>query len=389
MNQFIFHLPTMVFFGEDQADLFAAEARKRGTKALLCYGGGSIRKNGIYEDITGALKNAGITFAELSGIEPNPRLTTAIRGIELARKNDVDMIIAVGGGSTIDCAKLIAAGVKTDADPWNIVCGKARIKEALPIGAVLTIAATGSEMDGNAVITNEKTQEKLGFGSAKVIPEFSLMNPAYTKSVNAYHTAAGTADIMSHTMENYFSVEDDCFLQDSMAEGILRTCVKYGPIAVKDPENLEARQNLMWASSWAINGLLSNGKSNDWSVHGMEHELSAFYDITHGIGLAILTPHWLTHVLSKETAPKIARFGHMVFDLPKSEDVFEDARAAIAALSEFFQSLQIPMHLREVGIDESRLSEMAHAAAVHKRGVIFGFARLEEADILAIYQASL
>lgn len=388
MNHFVFSVPTAIFFGEDQVRAFAEAVKSYGEKALIVFGGGSIKKNGIYDEITTALHAAGVKTVDHGGIEPNPRIDSVRAGIDLVKKEGVDVIVPIGGGSSIDAAKLIAAGTLTPGDPWAIVKKETTVKNALPLCAVLTLAATGSEMDTASVISNPETKEKLGWKSSKVLPKASLMNPAYTASVNGYHTAAGTADIMSHTMENYFSVDDSAFMQDSMSEGILRTCRHAGPAALKDGEDLEARANLMWASSWAINGLLSTGKGQAWSVHPMEHELSAFYDITHGVGLAILTPRWLRHVLSAKTAAKIARFGRRVFDI-KSEDDVDAANEAIDALYDFFVSMGIPMTLKEVGIGEEHLAEMAKACADHAGGVIRGFVDLKEEDILAIYKACL
>ena len=388
MDKFIFSVPTTIFFGEGQVRAFADAVKSYGDKALIVFGGGSIKRNGIYDEITGALGAAGVEMVDHGGIEPNPRIDSVRKGIDLVKKEGVDVIVPIGGGSTIDAAKLIAAGTLTPGDPWAIVKKEVKVKAALPICAVLTLAATGSEMDTSSVITNLETREKLGWKSSKVLPKASLMNPAYTTTVNAYHTAAGTADIMSHTMENYFSVDDSAFMQDSMSEGILRTCVHAGLTAIKDGGDLEARANLMWASSWAINGLLSTGKGQAWSVHPMEHELSAFYDITHGVGLAILTPRWLSHVLSAKTAAKIARFGRRVFDIPSEDDV-DAAQEAIDALYDFFVRLGIPMNLKEVGIGEEHLAEMAKACADHAGGVIRGFVDLKEEDVLAIYKACI
>lgn len=388
MNHFVFSVPTTIFFGEGQVRAFAEAVKSYGDKALIVFGGGSIKKNGIYDEITSALHAASVKTVDHGGIEPNPRIDSVRAGIALVKQEGVDVIVPIGGGSSIDAAKLIAAGTLTPGDPWAIVKKEVAVKDALPLCAVLTLAATGSEMDTASVITNPETKEKLGWKSSKVLPKASLMNPAYTVSVNGYHTASGTADIMSHTMENYFSVDDSAFMQDSMSEGILRTCRHAGPAALKDGGDLEARANLMWASSWAINGLLSTGKAQAWSVHPMEHELSAFYDITHGVGLAILTPRWLRHVLSAKTTPKIARFGRRVFDIQTDDDV-DAANEAIEALYNFFVSMGIPMNLKAVGIGEEHLAEMAKACADHAGGVIRGFVDLKEEDILAIYKACL
>ncbi|MDD7592991.1 MAG: iron-containing alcohol dehydrogenase [Peptoniphilaceae bacterium] len=388
MRNFTFYNPTKIIFGAEREADFAREVAKLGKKALVVTGGGSVKRNGIFDTIVEALKDADVAIVEESGISPNPRLNEVKDGIRIARQENVDVILAIGGGSTIDAAKLMAVGVPTDAEPWDIVLGKVKPERALPLATVLTLAATGSEMDPSSVITNLETQEKYGWGSPLVYPAVSLENPAFTTTVNAWHTAAGTADIMSHVMEQYFTLDDRAYVADSLAEGILRTAIHFGPVAIAEPDDLEARGNLMWASSLALNGLLSIGKDYPWSVHDMEHELSAKYDITHGVGLAILTPHWLNHVLNKKTAPRIARFARNVFGIQEADDV-ACAKAGIEALSAFFASLHIPMHLKDVDIDESRLEEMAEDLANYRHGVIDGFQPLHKEDILAIYKAAL
>lgn len=387
MQDFIFYNPTKILFGKEELKKLPEEIKKYGSKVLFAYGGGSIKKNGIYDKIVSLLNESGIEFMELSGIEPNPRVDSAIEGARIIKENGLDFVLAVGGGSVVDCSKLIAAAAVTDAEPWDIVIRKHKVEGALPLGVVLTLSATGSEMDAGSVITNPQTREKLGWGTEYVRPKFSILNPEHTFTVNSWHTAAGVADIMSHTMENYFTTYDDLYLQDCFAEGVLKTCLKYAKTAVDEPENYEARANLMWANTWAINGLLETGKSTGWSVHAMEHELSAYYDITHGVGLAILTPRWLEHVLNENTKAKIARFAREVFGV-EGDDDYEVARAGIKALHDFFVNLGIPMTLREVGITE-HLEEMAENTIKHVGGPIRGFQELNAKDVLEIYKNSL
>lgn len=387
MKDFTFDISTKILFGKDQLKNLAGEIKKYGSKVLLVYGQKSIKKIGLYDQIIKTFSENSIESFELQGIVPNPRIDKVRQGVKIAKENKIDFILAVGGGSVIDTAKLVAAGALIENDPWNIVIGKAKVENALPIGSILTLAATGSEMDTSSVITNEETSQKLGWGSEFVRPKFAIMNPEFTYTVNSYHTAAGTADIMSHTMENYFSLNDGCYLQDRFSEGVLKTCIKYGPIAIKDPENYEARANLMWANSWAINGLLDAGKSTAWSVHAMEHELSALRDITHGVGLAILTPYWLEYCLDDETSEKIAEFGYNVFDIEKSESTNEDAKKAIEALREFFSSIGIPTKLRDESFSEEDLPIMAKNCMNNKKtSKIKGFKHLEEKDVLNIYK---
>lgn len=389
MYNFCFEVPTKILFGKNAVAGLAEEIVKYGTRVLLCYGGGSIKKSGLYDTVIRQLNAKGLFYRELSGISPNPRIEEVEEGIRLVREHKLDFILPVGGGSSIDCSKAVSAGAGYNGNAWDLITGKAPIKTSLPIGTVLTLSATGSEMNCGAVISNLKTKEKLGFGHPILLPKFSVLDPSYTFSVPKNQTAAGTADIMSHTFESYFTLNDEAFLQDRFAEGILKTCIKYGPIAMEQPDDYQARANLMWAGSWAINGLLSCGKKTAWSVHPMEHELSAFYDITHGVGLAILTPHWLKYVLDDTTVHKIAEYGVNVWNLPKDTDKYKTAQAAIKKTSEFFKSLGIPLTLKEAGIGTEHLEQMAKAACAHKGGKIEGFKELYPKDVLAIYKAAL
>lgn len=385
MNPFVYSIPTDIYFGEGQIDRLGGIVKAHGDKALIVYGGGSIRKNGIHDAVVGQLKAHGVAFEELAGVEPNPRVGTVRRGVAICRERGVDVILPVGGGSTIDCAKVIAASVRSELDPWEIVRHPDRIGEVLPIVSVLTLAATGSEMDVFAVISNPETNDKIGVGHPKMRPAASILDPSYTCSVNAWQTAAGTADIMSHLFEVYFSNAAG-FMQDRMTEALLKTCIEFGPIAVREPGNIEARANLMWTSSWAINGLMTLGKEVAWTVHPMEHELSAFYDITHGAGLAILTPHWMRAVLGEKTAGKFREFGVNVWGIDPALEALEIGRQAIDRTADFFRALGLPSTLREVGIDESKLAVMARKVAPMLEGA---YVELPESGILAIYEAAL
>lgn len=387
MQDFIFNISTKILFGKDQLKNLPGEIKNYGDKVLLVYGRNSIKKIGLYDDIIKLFEESSIETFELSGIVPNPRIDKVREGVKIVKENDVDFILAVGGGSTIDTAKLIAVSAKTDSDPWDIVIGKENPKDAIPLASILTLAATGSEINSGSVITNEETGQKLGWGSEYARPKFALINPEYTYSVSEYQTAAGTCDIMSHTMENYFTLNDGAYLEDRFAESILKTCMKYDPIAIKEPNNYEARANLIWANSWAINGLLNAGKSTARSVHPMEHELSALRDITQGVGLAILTPYWLEYCLDNERSEKIAEFGYNVFDIEKTESTFEDAKKAIESLREFFISLGIPENLQKEGFKKEDLPIMARNCVNNRpKPEINGFKNLKEEDILNIYK---
>jgi len=386
MENFNYSIPTKVFFGKDQINVLGSQIKAYGTKVLLVYGGGSIKKSGLYNKVTEILNKENISFWELSGVEPNPRITTVRRGVEICRKNSVDLVLPIGGGSTIDCAKAIAAAVNYEGDAWDIVTNPGKIKKVLPIASILTLAATGSEMDFFSVISNQDINEKLGTGHPDMAPKFSILDPTYTFSVPASQTAAGTADIMSHVFETYFNNTPGVFLQNRMAEAILKTCIKYGNIAIAEPENYEARANLMWASSLAINGLLSYGKDAQWSVHPMEHELSAFYDITHGVGLAILTPHWMKYVLNDTTLHSFVEYGVNVWGIDENEDKYAIANKAIQKTSEHFASLGIPARLRDVGIKEEKLELMAKQTT--RNGNVGNFMPLASEDVLNIFKAA-
>ena len=314
---------------------------------MLVYGGGSIKRAGIYDTAMSILKETGLQVFELSGVEPNPKIESVRKGVDICKKEDIDMVLAIGGGSVIDCAKVVAAGACYDKDPWDLVIAPYRIKKALPIYSVLTLAATGSEMDKFAVISDMSKNEKWGTASEYLKPKMSILDPEYTFSVSKKQTAAGTADMISHTFENYFTNVEHADVQARFAEGLLKTFFHYGPIALEHPDNYDARANLMWAASMAINGLIENGAEVAWCVHPMEHELSAFYDITHGEGLAILTPHWMDFALNEKTAKKFAEYGRNVCGILIDNDM-EAAKSAIAATRNFFQKMGLPQTLTEM-----------------------------------------
>lgn len=387
MNNFTYSIPTVVHFGQGQIKKLGAEIAARASKVLVVYGGGSVKRNGVFDAAAAQLREHGIQWAELPGVEPNPRVATVREGVRLCREQGLDGVLALGGGSVIDCAKGVAAGFYYDGDPWDLSARKLTPERALPIFAVLTMAATGSEMDDIAVISNPETNEKESFAGPCCYPAVSILDPTYTYSLPAAQTAAGTADIMSHTLENYFSPIQDNYLAESLAEAILRSCVKYGPKAIQTPDDYEARANLMWNAAWAINGFLKMGKPVAWSVHRMEHELSAFYDVTHGVGLAILTPNWMRYVLSEKTEARFARYGTAVWGLDPALPVRELAEAAIQKTREFFTSLGLPAALSEIGIGPEHFREMARKA--RNSGFDHTFVPLSVEDIVRIYQQSL
>ena len=387
MKNFTYSIPTVVHFGEGQIKKLGGEIAARARKVLVVYGGGSVKRNGVFDAAIAQLKAHGIQWAELPGVEPNPRIATVREGVRLCREQGLDGVLALGGGSVIDCAKAVAAGFYYDGDPWDFSGRKLTPERALPVFTVLTMAATGSEMDNIAVISNPETNEKESFSGPCCYPAVSILDPTYTYSLPASQTAAGTADIMSHTFENYFSPIEDNYLADSLAEAILRSCVKYGPKAIETPDDYEARANLMWNAAWAINGFLDMGKPVAWSVHRMEHELSAFYDVTHGVGLAILTTNWMRCVLSEKTEDRFARYGTAVWGLDPARPRRELAEAAIQKTRDFFTSLGLPAALSELGIGPEYFPEMARKA--RNSGFDRTFVPLSVEDIIHIYQMSL
>ena len=390
MNDFIFHNPDKVYFGRNQLEHLSEELLQFGKKVLLVYGGGSIKKNGLYDSITSIANNNGIKLFELSGVEPNPRHSTVNKGAEICKKENIDVVLAAGGGSTIDCAKGIAASALTEnGDVWSLVSGGVWVTKALPVIAVLTNAATGSEMDAWAVISNMDTNEKIGLGGSALIPRVAFENPEYSYTLPHYQTACGAFDILNHILDNYYLAGEATFdLLLEMQEAVMRTVVKWTPVAIKEPENYEARANLMWASSMALNTVLDGGTVHGCACHAMEHELSACYDITHGHGLAIVTPRWLTYILDEATAPAIYRLGIKVFGVEEGLNPMNGAEKSIAALSDFcFNTLGLSSTLTDLNIDETHFKAMAeHACA---GGSITGLRELLPSDIEEIYKMCL
>jgi len=385
MNKFYYSIPTEVYFGKGQIK-HLAEISNLGSKVLMVYGGGSIKRNGAYDDACTVLHEAGVKYYELSGVDPNPRIETVRLGADLCRSKDIDVILAIGGGSAIDCSKVIAAAACYDGDPWDLVLDGSKITAALPVVTVLTMAATGSEMNGNAVISDMRKNDKFGTYSQWLKPVFSVLDPKYTYSLPKNQTAAGVADIMSHVFEQYFTNVESGFLQARLCEAVLKTCIEFGPTAISEPEDFDARANIMWASSLGLNGLLSYGTDVAWTVHGMEHELSAFYDITHGAGLAILTPFWMDKVLSEKTAPQFAAYGRNVWGLGDELSDMEAAEKAIQCTREFFKKMDLPATLADVDIDDKYLPKMAEKL---KDKFSNTFVPLNKEEVLEIYRAAL
>lgn len=382
MNNFVYNIPTDIRFGKEQIKCLPEELGKLGKKVLLVYGGGSIKRSGLYDKIKELLKD--FDMFELSGIEPNPKLSSVEKGSEICKKEGIEVILAVGGGSVIDASKHIAASACYRGKPWDLVLDRSLVKKALPIAVVLTICATGSEMNSGAVISNEKTHEKLEINTPLLYPKLSICDPTYLYTLPAKQTAAGSVDILSHVMEQYFQPNDEAYITDVLSEAVMKTVIKYAKKAMDEPKNYEARSNLMWASTIGLNHLLTVGKGGAWSVHPIEHVVSAYYDITHGVGLAIITPAWMTYVLSEHTAPRFARMAKEVFGVNESDDM-SAARLAIEKVKEFNGSLGLPAHLSDVGITDEKFDEMA-SEAVRTSGLSTrAYVKLDKEDVKKIF----
>ncbi len=388
MNNYVHDIPTKICFGKGSISYLKQSLQQFGNRVLMTYGGGSVKKSGLYDENLKILNDEFEIF-ELNGIEPNPRISSVIKGVEICKENDIDVILAVGGGSTIDCSKAIACGVYYEGDDlWDMITHYEKDRKALPLVDILTLSATGSEYDNSAVISNPDTNEKIG--AVLTFPSVSICDPTYTFSVSKYQTASGSIDIMSHIMEGYFSVTDDSDLYDGIAETVLKSVIKNMPIALEQPDNYSARANLMADASIACSGIPEYGKEvGSWPCHAMEHELSAYYDITHGVGLAILTPRWMRHIVEKDPSCKwrFVRFARNVWGL-EGDDEDELVKAGIDALEDFFRKSGVPMSLSELNIDETNFKAMA--AHANRNGKLErGFVPIREEDIEAIYTACL
>jgi len=387
MQNFDYMTPTRLIFGRDAIAKLPEVMTQFGKKILLTYGGGSIKKIGLYQKVLEMLK--GYDIVELPGIQPNPKYDPSVLdGVRLCKEHNVDVILSVGGGSVLDCSKAIAAGAKYDGEPWDLISYKVKAKAALPIVDIITLAATGSEYDCGGVISRTETNDKIGYIDPLLFPVVSILDPVYTFTVSKKQTAAGIADAMNHTIEQYF-VEDSTLLNDGFCESMLRSLMINGRKCLENPEDYTARAEMMLACTYGCNGILALGNSySGWPCHGIEHALSAYYDITHGEGLAIITPRWMRHILNERTMDRFVKYGINVFGIDPTLPKQEIAGKAIDATYEFFESINIPMHLREVGIDDSRIDEMAHHIAVNE-GLDKAYAPLTEQDIKEILLESL
>ncbi len=384
MDNFTFYAPTYFDFGKGaEAHVGQLIRRFGGTKVLLHYGGGSIKRSGLYDRVTKCLKEEKIDFVELGGVKPNPRSGLVYEGIELCKKEGVDFILAVGGGSTIDSSKAIAAGTCYDGDFWDFYEKKATIEKALPIGTILTIAAAGSEGSMNTVINNEETGFKKGAASEHLRPKFSIMNPELTCTLPPYQSAAGATDIMIHICERYFSNTEEVEITDRLCEAVLKTMIYEAPRIIEDPNNYEARANIMWAGMLAHNNVCGVGRVQDWASHHIEHELSAMYDVTHGAGLAVITPAWMRYVL-KINPHKLVQFATRVWEIEPQETDEATALKGIEAFEAFLKKIGMPLTFEEIGAKEKDIDRMTEKL-LGNRKTEGNYVKLASDDVKKIY----
>ena len=391
MNNFTFYSPTYFVFGKEEENNAGKYVRRfGGTKVLIHYGGGSVVRSGLLDRVKASLQQEGISFLELGGVKPNPRSGLVYEGIELCRREEVDFVLAVGGGSTIDSAKAIAAGVVYEGDFWDFYMGKP-VDKALPVGTILTISAAGSEGSGDSVITKEEGMLKRGAGGEAMRPVFSILNPALTQTLPPFQTACGITDIMAHLFERYFTNTQDVEVTDRMIEALLLTMIHEAPKVMADPNDYQARANIMWAGMIAHNNCCGVGRQQDWASHDLEHELSALYDCAHGAGLAVVFPAWMEYNMNHDVmrfAQVASRVWGCAMDFQHPEVT---AKAGIQAFRSFLRSIGMPQTLAELGGKEDDIPQLAHMAAYGNGndGTLGGFVVLQEADMANIYRLTL
>ncbi len=388
MENFTFYSPTKFVFGCDSEKSCGSLVKEfGGTKVLLHYGGGSVVRSGLLDAVKTALKEAGVEFCELGGVRPNPRDSKVYEGIELCRKENVDFILALGGGSSIDSSKAIAMGVPYDGDFWDFYSGKSP-QTALPLGTVLTIAAAGSEGSGDSVVTKEEGMLKRGASGECIRPKFSVLNPALTTTLPAYQTACGATDIMAHVFERYFTNTKNVETTDRLCEAVLLAMINETPKVIANPNDYEARANIMWAGMVAHNNIVGVGRDQDWNSHGIEHELSALYDCAHGAGLAVIMPTWMTYVMNHD----VMRFAQMACRIWNCKMDFSNpkktAEEGIAAFKQFLKSIGMPLTFAELGAREEDIPTLVKNFGIGD-GTTGGFVHLSAQDVTNIYRLAL
>lgn len=390
MENFNFYSPTEFVFGKGRENEAGKYVRKfNGSKVLLHYGSGSVVRSGLLDRVKKSLDAEGVSYIELGGVMPNPRDTLVYEGIKICKEQDIDFILAVGGGSVIDSAKAIAVGAKYDGDFWDFYSGKASIKAALPVATVLTIAAAGSEGSGDSVITKEDGMWKRGAGSEHMRPKFSIMNPELTCTLPAYQTACGVTDIMAHVFERYFTNTKDVEITDRLCEAVLVTMVKEAPKVIENPNDYEARANIMWAGMVAHNNIVGVGREQDWNSHGIEHELSGLYDCAHGAGLAVVMPAWMDFVMEHDVM-RFAQVANRVFGIPMDfANPSETAKEGITAFRKFLKGIGMPINFEELGAKEEDIPTVVEKFGLGEDGRTGGFVHLSSKDVEAILKIAV
>lgn len=390
MNNFTFYSPTEFVFGKGTEMQTGELVRKYGaSKVLIVYGGGSVVRSGLLERVKQTLAQTGIPCLELGGVQPNPIDTKVYEGIDLCRREGVDFVLAVGGGSVIDTAKAIAAGVPYEGDFWDFYIQKATVSSALKVAVVLTIPAAGSEGSGNSVITKVSTLQKMSLRAPELLrPRFSIMNPELTFTLPPYQTAAGIVDMMAHIMERYFTNTVDTEIADRLCEGTLKAIITEAPRVMADPKDYGARANIMWSGMIAHNGTCGVGNEEDWASHFMEHEISALYDVTHGAGLAVIFPAWLTWMASHHVE-KVAQYAARVWDVPVSEDLKAMALEGVARLKSFFTSIGMPVNFAQLGVEHPDIELLVEHLHANKGEQVGCYVRLGRKETWEIYELAL
>ena len=387
MNNFVFYNPTEFVFGKATEMQVGALARKHGArKVMIVYGGGSVVRSGLLDRVKQSLQEAGIEYCLMGGVQPNPVDTKVYEGIEFCRREQADMLLPVGGGSVIDTAKAIAAGVLYEGDFWDFYIGKAKVTKALKVAVVLTIPAAGSEGSGNTVITKLDGLQKLSLRVPEVLrPVFSIMNPELTYTLPPFQTACGVADMMAHIMERYFTNTQEVEIGDRLCEGTLMAIINEAPKVMRNPEDYGARANLMWAGMIAHNGTCGVGCEEDWASHFLEHEISAIYGVTHGAGLSVIFPAWMTWMVEHNVG-KIAQYAVRVWGVPESEDKKAVALEGIGKLKNFFTSLGLPVTFKELGVENPDIDRLADSLHRNKGELVGNYVKLTKQDSKEIYR---
>jgi alcohol dehydrogenase YqhD (iron-dependent ADH family) len=387
MDNFTYQNGTKILFGRGTETEVGVETKKHSSKVLLHTGMGSIKRTGLFDAVVSSLEKAGVAWVELAGAQPNPRLSLVHKGIQMCREQKLDFILAVGGGSVIDSAKAIAAGVPYQGDVWDFFVGKAKVTSALPVGTVLTIPAAGSETSGSTVVTNEDGNYKKGLTSEEFLrPVFSILNPELTKTLPVYETAVGAADIMSHVFERYFTNSQNVDFSDRLCEAVLKGVIRNLPLVLAKPQDYDARAELMWLGTQAHSDLIGMGRVGDWATHDIEHELSGIYDVPHGAGLAVMFPAWMKFNLTHDL-DRFCQVAVRVWNLEMDhKNPKKTALEGIAKLQGFWASCGLATSLEKLGIHDNRYAEMAEKATGKGKRKLGNFVKLEQKDVVSIYE---